>query len=101
LLYPDRITLLNSRKSYAMNTTYKFYNYKVDIKDLSTRVYVDHKLVIKGDLSFQKGSSVENRVSFGVHSDSSRGRALWKEVKAKSSPGNAGLYDAMITVRYR
>lgn len=100
LIFPDHIKLLSSGKSYAMNTTDKFYNYKIDIKNLIARVYIDDKLVIEENLSNQKGTNIENRVTFGVHNHSFSGRALCKEMKAQSSPGNAGLYDAMITVRY-
>lgn len=98
LIFPDRIKLLNSGKSYTMSTNDKFYNYRVDIKNLIASVYIDGNLVIEGNLSNYDGTHVENKVSFGVHGDNLPGKALWKEIKAQSSAWDAGLYDAMITV---
>ncbi|MCX6993810.1 MAG: hypothetical protein NT011_11810 [Kiritimatiellaeota bacterium] len=113
-LEKDGVKLLNAGLKHAMNTTYAFHTYRVEIVGKDIRVYVDGALALDGAGRFtapaaDKGNEIPlayglrywNRCSllWGSASGPGRGEALWEFVRFRQS--GVLLRDLVLTLHHR
>lgn len=86
MLYPDRIHMQHSRRDYAMDTTDRFHEYRIEIDGHDYRVHVDGQLRIDGRDAYRgKASGNRTMVLFGAATSFDTGEAVWQRVIIETS----------------
>ena len=107
---PERISLKYAGKSYKMNTSNKFHDYRIVLKKSLLTVYADNKLCFQASLktsykndaavfskaSFKTSYMASNSIVIGSLSGPGKGVAYWKDIKLTSF--NPTLMDVALLV---
>lgn len=86
-LWPDRIELFHNRKlQYKMDTSGDFHLYRLELKGVDLKVFVDGQLRIDapGAMGPRAGYATSD-VAFGAANSGMMGEALWDQVRARAT----------------
>ncbi|MDF1859159.1 MAG: family 10 glycosylhydrolase [Verrucomicrobiales bacterium] len=102
-LFPNKILLHHHpEKSWEMDTTDQFHDYRIEIKGADVKVYVDGELRIDAPGAMTVSSSYpRNEICFGGSNHDGPGTAKWQRVRFRSERKGFALQDIALSVDYQ